>query len=571
MTGVSAVPGEEKAAAPSPATDPKAAAPRETPAGRPRSAGGLIARWLVVLVPALVELVAGGYKISQPSLWRDEGYTREVVQWPIGKILTMARHEDAVHAFYYVVMHPVVAAFGVSATTLRMPSLIASCAAAGLTAALGARLARAGGLRAPLLTGLMAGLLFAALPLTTWYAQDARPYSMATLCAVGATYLFVRAIEKHSGRLWVGYAVVIFILALLNLFALLLVVAHGVSLLIMRARARRMSEDPRFAEPHVPLEEGELRPPHRLVATMLDATRSWWTSVIVAGIVLLPFIVIGMSQSGQISWLTRPGVTTVKNIIYDFAGTRDLVILVAALAVVTCVADLFRRASALINVGVIALPWLALPPVVLVVLSEVKPIYDERYIIFCMPAISLLVAAGLCYVGGYAAQRLGGQDVLRSRVVATVPVVILLAVTALLLVHPQRTIRTTAARPDDLRGVAAVLAANERPGDAVLYLPWGTRSVALGYPGPFQKLQDIGQRQSAYASATLRGMEASGKLLSTRDQHLSRMWVVTLTGQAIPDHTKLSHVEFALIGRMHLIHRWKVKSVTLSLYTPAAS
>src|SRR6266567_2969266 len=125
--------------------------------------------WLVVGLPALVELVVGGYRITGPSFWRDEAYTITGSQRPLSAILAMIPHEDAFHGLYLVMMHPIIAFGGISEMALRLPSLIAMCAAVGLTAALGRRLARASALPGASVIGLIAGLLLAALPMTTRY------------------------------------------------------------------------------------------------------------------------------------------------------------------------------------------------------------------------------------------------------------------------------------------------------------------------------------------------------------------------------------------------------------------
>ena len=48
---------------------------------------------------------------------------------------------------------------------------------------------------------------------------------------------------------------------------------------------------------------------------------------------------------------------------------------------------------------VITLPWLLLPPVTLLTVSFARPGYVERYVIFCTPAVALLIAAGLIWLG----------------------------------------------------------------------------------------------------------------------------------------------------------------------------
>ena len=113
---------------------PGPAGPAEAGAGGAagaRPAARWPADWLVAVIPALAELVVGGYRIGVPSLWRDEAATISGSQRSLGAIASMLRHEDAVHAPYYVLMHPVIAVGGTSATVLRLPSLIAMTLAVG--------------------------------------------------------------------------------------------------------------------------------------------------------------------------------------------------------------------------------------------------------------------------------------------------------------------------------------------------------------------------------------------------------------------------------------------------------
>ena len=197
------------------------------PGGQRRTGWSL--DWLVVVIPAVAELIVGGYRIGGPSLWRDEAATISGSQRPVSAILAMMGNADAVHGPYYLLMHQVIAVGGISATTLRLPSLVAMCLAVGLTAALGRRLAQDCGLPGPAAVGLVAGLALVAVPLTSRYAQEARPYALATLFAVLATYFLVRAVAAPRPAWWAVYAAALLLAGLCNLFAMLLAVAHGAS------------------------------------------------------------------------------------------------------------------------------------------------------------------------------------------------------------------------------------------------------------------------------------------------------------------------------------------------------
>src|SRR5258706_7858419 len=87
-------------------------------AGDPRAGTGSARDWLSAIIPALAELIVGGYRIGVPSLWRDEAATIAGSQRPLAAIVAMVPNQDAVHGPYYVLMHAVIAAGGSSCGTL---------------------------------------------------------------------------------------------------------------------------------------------------------------------------------------------------------------------------------------------------------------------------------------------------------------------------------------------------------------------------------------------------------------------------------------------------------------------
>jgi mannosyltransferase len=507
----------------------KATEPAGGPAGQRRDTGWQLPGWLVIALPAAAALVVGGYRLGGPSLWRDEAYTLEVARRSSGQIFRLLLHVDAVHGPYYLGVHVVVSVLGTSEIALRLPSLIATSLAAGAVAGLGWRLARLSDLPAPPVTGLVAGLLYVAAPQTTYYAQDARPYGLVTLFAVAATYLLTVAAGRGGAWWWAGYAAAIALTGIASLFALLILAAHGVTLLLARGRDRLLR---------------------------------WLVAAVAAVVVLSPLIVLGYGQGRTLSWVTRPGLGTVTTMVTLFAGLRALVPLLAALALCGIASGLGRLRE--ITLVTVALPWLVLPPLILLAVSAVKPVYVERYVVFCQPALALLCAGGLAWLARLVAVSQAGR---RAPALAWAAPVVVLAVLAALLAGPQRAVRLTSARPDNLRGVSAVVAANERPGDAVFYLPSEARVVSMAYPAPFRRLRDLALKESPVASDSLTGTQVWAPVLAKRFAGVHRVWLVQWAGQlAARPGTKVGREELALVRGMHLVHRWTVQSVVLSLY-----
>src|SRR2546428_11919 len=84
---------------------------------------------------------------------------------------------------------------------------------------------------APSEAGLASGLMFAVLPQVSLYAQDAREYAMITALAATGSYVLVRALTTGGSRRgWLAsYAFCLGVMGLLNVFSLLLIGAHAVT------------------------------------------------------------------------------------------------------------------------------------------------------------------------------------------------------------------------------------------------------------------------------------------------------------------------------------------------------
>ena len=528
-------------------------------AGIRRRRGG----WLIIAVPAAVSLVVGGYGIGGPSLWRDEAYTKDAIARPFTQIFALLGHQDAVHGAYYLFMHVVAAVLGTSATALRFPSLCAMVIATGFVAATGRRAAalarppEAGrdgrGLDVPALTGLFSGLLFATAPYMTYYAQMARSYAIETMFAVIATYLLLRAWPDGRWRWWLAYGAAVALTGLFNIFGLLILAAHGVTLLLTDARGQA-AQGRRVGR--IPLR--------------------WLAVCSAAVIVLAPLIGLASRQQVQIAWLSRPTFKAMERLLTDLAGSRPLILPFALLALAglfaACLADGWRP----LNPAAIALPWLVVPPFVLIAASYVKPVYYVRYVEFCLPALAILAGAGLTGLIRLAAVtplgrwRLGRRGLGRLRL-AWLPAVLAVAVLAALLAGPQQAIRKTAARPDNLRLASAIVAANEQPGDVVFYIPATMHVLGTGYPAPFSRLRDIALNKSAIASGTLTGTETTNPaLLKSRFTDVRRVWVVTgaSTYKFPVPSTRADKEKMALLAGagMHILHRWQAGEVMLTLY-----
>ena len=434
----------------------------------------------------------------------------------------------------------------------------------------------------------MAGLLFTAAPQVTRYAQDARAYGLVTMWATVATYLLLRALADGRWRWWTAYGAAIIAVGLFNLLAVLLVAAHGVTVWIARARQRAAlasagpagaalagagtgpavgGTGPAGGGTGLARGTGSAGGGTGLARGTGPATPTavsrWLAAVGVALAVLSPLLVAGVAQRHQISWLERPGLAAVSHLVVTSAGSQALVPLLGLLVLVGVIATATDRPRAPLDMVTVALPWLLLPATVLLTASQTRPVYDARYLVFCLPALGLLGACGVAWVTRFSmmvtVRGAGGAAV-------WLPAILILALLAALMAGPQRSVRAAPSRLADLRGTAAVLAAQGRRGDAVLYVPPSNRVFSLAYPAPFRRLRDVALAQSPAAAANLSGAEVTAGVLRARFASVGRVWVVSGHRMFPFPDGGLEPAEAGLLRSFTLARRWYVGEGMLSLY-----
>ncbi|MFF4443859.1 hypothetical protein [Streptomyces sp. NPDC001502] len=416
-------------------------------------------RVVVWLVPLLWTLGLGLWGLSrQDSVWRDEAATWQVAGRSAGEIWAMLGHVDAVHGLYYLLMHCLFEVFGASTATLRLPSVLAVSATAACVALIGRRLAG-------FWAGLGGGLALGLLPAVQFYLQEGRPYALVAAGAGLSTLLLVSLLERGPGRRawprWAAYGITVLVCALLNWLSLLVLPAHAATLGWARAGRRVWL---RWAA---------------------------YGSGAVAG--ALPLILFSRGQSDQVSWipplgwpmLIGPGILLSIGGLGAWADRPDRSV---------------RPDRKALSVAAVGLPLLAVPQLGLIGLSLVQPLFQDRYVLFSMVGLALLIGAALGAAVRACAPRLPRAAGL------LVPGVVGVSVLALLPVELDK--RAPASRIDDVLAVAGEVAGLKRDGDAVVFVPAARRDTALVSPGAFGGLADVALAASPADSATLKGEEA---------------------------------------------------------------
>ncbi|MFE4171981.1 hypothetical protein ACFRR7_07960 [Streptomyces sp. NPDC056909] len=502
----------------------------ESPArisGRPgRDRQGLAAG----LIPAAAAFALGMWGITREgTMWRDESVTYQVAQRSLPEIWRLLRHADAVHGLYYFFMHALYGVWDGGLLTLRIPSVLSIAAAAAFVGLIGHRLA---GVRA----GVLSGTVFALVPDIQMYAQEGRSYAMVCALVACSTYLLVRSLDSSSGMCWTLYALVNLTAVWLHEFAVLALLAHGVSVAVTRPGPGN--------------------------------GRSWSIAAALAFVGCLPLILFSMGQSDQVSWIGWPKAAEWGEI----AGW-----ILVSLAAAGYLGRGKGRGSGNTAVRRVGLPLAVLPTAVLLLGSLHEPMYVDRYALFTNVGIALLLGTALDRLTVpdrlSAPSRRTGTDGGHGIAVAHRPTAHvaamagLFAVLALVLVPVSSQLRKPESRKDDLTAIAKAVEEVSADGDGVIFTPARRREWKLSATGRFDALDDLALEETPAVSGSLQGEEMSAARVRARMLSAPRIVVLSDPPGEPEDAVAREVVKRAVLRTyFHVCARERVRGAQITLY-----
>ena len=404
-------------------------------------------QWAVIAAPALLAAVLSLIGLTGRSLGFDEGATASIAAQHGGALWRAIAHDGGNMSGYYLVMHLLVGAFGNGLVVLRLPSVIATAATAGLVAAIAQRLF------ADRRVSLAAGVLAAvSLPLVYW-GQTARGYALMVAFVCAAMLAFIELVDSDTGSdggagtrrgpwLWLVAAMTLGMYC--SFVAALVIPAQILAVLARRAAIRR-----------------------------------YGSALVAIAVLCAPLAVLAVRRgSGQLFWVQPPSrmVDTqvlqaltsagLQPVFHHSFTTKALmwatVAAVAALVVAT--AARWRRGEAVWGMGLV-LAWCVLPAGLTFVYSVLShPIFVPRNVLMSTPAVALAFAPAL-------------RDRRWPRYLAPALLVLVLAARAIPVV------RAYGVSPEPWRAVTAMVLAQSRPGDCVTFYPADARMAFQYYVG----------------------------------------------------------------------------------------
>lgn len=515
----------------------------------PRTADGRIARrasartpsppWSTGVIIFVAATLVAAVMSPSVSLWTDEAVTISAAERSLPQLWDLAQRIDAVHTLYYAFMSGWIDVFGASPFSLRLPSALAAGATAWGVYVLCRMLASEP-------TAILAAAVATMLPRLTWAGIEARPFAFSATAAVWLSVLLVRAADRSTAARWSAYGVLAVLGIAINLYLVLLVLAHLITIAVRRRRV--------------------------LGAFLIVA--------IGAGACTIPLVLLVRSQQAQLGGNGDhdPRSIARKIVINQFflgetpdADTSPAVFTHAwqASAVVACGLGVAAAILAVARPAApgdrkndilsLTLPWIVVPTLVVAGYSvAVAPIYQPRYFTFAAPAAAIVIA-------------LGARTIRRRFVVVAGATLWVIAVTVIY--TSQRT--PFAKSGSDWSALASAVSANAQPGDGVYFAPrqapvpgepvtLTTRRAAQAYPWAYARLDDLTLIATGAETSTLDGF--SRPLNDAEDdlRSLDRVWGVF--SDRAPASVRLdSDAEMHGFG-YSAVTVWEGPSTTLVLY-----
>jgi mannosyltransferase len=530
---------------------------------RPRAGlAAAAASYLPAAVAAAVMTLFGLWGIvRQNKMGNDEVATRYAALLSLGQLAHLLSHVDAVHGTYYLLMHAWVV-LGSSPTVLRVPSVIAMVAGAALVAIIGTRLTGSGW------AGLVAGLVMALTPSISYYAQTARSYALVLACVAAATLALMRVLQAEAAgeagarlkRWWVLYGALVVVAAYLNEMALLILIAHAVTVLAAR-----------YGRPVF----------ERFVVT-----------AVVCGVLLVPLALLSFHERAAIGWIGRPTLRDLGILWHDYFGGNSVI--AAILTVFAVVAVLpprgwqWRNWRAGLRSGAtpegapaawweqggvslpsVALPLLLLPGGLLILESVVlHPLYTDRYVLYSETAAALLVGGGCYRVGQWLVQQAGRRlsDPAARRALLVVPGVAALVCSLVLNLGAAEKARSANDRQFDFGGPSFYVGAHARPGDGVLFINSFYRKARLGYPADFRNVTDFAMAQSPQRAGNFNGTDKPLTAVQSLILTYQRIWVVGNAPSPGLANPQMRDEALLLLRDFRLAADQQYKNVTVTLW-----
>lgn len=326
-------------------------------------------RWGLAIIG--VSLLLRIYKLTDASIWSDEGFSLEMITYPVDTIWWLSG-QDVHPPLYYLVLKGWVELMGSHALVwVRGLSVIFGT----LNVALGMWLMLLISTRR---AAAIAGLLLALLPMAVRYSQDVRMYSMLGTFLLGATIALVYwVMHPSSKRYLVVYVLLMVASFYTHYFSFFAACSHWLYLCLIRL--------PRLGG-------------HRHIEWS-----GWWLANVSVAVLFVPWLPSMFRQLARfdLNWVLPLSINSVPSAIWRFLTANDgsthnvfifwlLPLVYGGIAIsVLLQQDVKYR----FNVLIVICGFLTI--IATAVASLITPVFVDRYLFFSVLMLPLILALAL--------------------------------------------------------------------------------------------------------------------------------------------------------------------------------
>jgi mannosyltransferase len=327
-----------------------------------------VVHWITLLLIIITGVAARLECLACKPFWFDECFSAEVARINWRNFLHLLWWREANMSLYYILLR-LWLHFGQSPFFIRSFSVVISTCSLLAIYWLGRLLYDRR-------VGLSAAALLAVNVYDLRYAQEARSYTLFVLLATLSSAFLISWLREPIRSHWRGYVIASILVAYAHFYALLLFVAHWLVL--------RWTGLPRQ-------ESGSLE---GAVTSKKELRRAW----ISIGIGVLPLLIfVAKTGAGPIRWIHRPDISDLFQFSTFFTNGLPIIYFLACIAALKPLKNnlLIRDARWEVFRVYFLCVWFLFPILLTILLSFARPVFLPRYMIFCLPALLILTAAGI--------------------------------------------------------------------------------------------------------------------------------------------------------------------------------
>lgn len=385
----------------------------------------------LLLIPLSLTAFFSFLHLGRNSLWLDEAYSVSFAMAGWDRFWNIIIHKEANSSLYFVLLKVWVAAFGDSEFAVRSLSAFFAVAAVGIIGVIGMQLfSRKIAFTAAVMLSLNSFFI--------QYAQEARGYMLLLLLTACSLYLLLQAVLKEKYR-WILLGIVNGLILYTSFLGFLALTAEAVTLLFL--------------------------PPGKL------KWRKLILSCVVTTFAALPLVFFVLTNRyDQLAWTAKPPLWKIPALFEDLSGNLFLMFFYFVFCFLGLASFIRIMNSPARNEMLwrcmLVMAVLVIPITLLYFISLVKPMFEQKFLITTLLALTLLASFGL-------------SRLKPAPFYFTGAVFLVLAVINLYNMYD--------VRKEDWRSLASYLMENARDGDAIFFYD---EEVQIPFEYYFHKAND---------------------------------------------------------------------------------